>query len=109
MAPGGWPSRWPTTAWGSPRGPAPVWDLCRCARGPPSWAAAARSAARQVAARWCGPSCRSARVREFWRRTVADQPVDEPIRVVVADDHPVYREGLATLLSSVPGVQVVGT
>jgi DNA-binding NarL/FixJ family response regulator len=35
--------------------------------------------------------------------------LDEPIRVVVADDHPVYREGLATLLSSVAGVQVVGT
>jgi DNA-binding NarL/FixJ family response regulator len=34
---------------------------------------------------------------------------DEPLRVVVADDHPVYREGLATLLGSVPGLMVVGT
>ena len=34
---------------------------------------------------------------------------DEPLRVVVADDHPVYREGLATLLASVPGLTVVGT
>jgi DNA-binding NarL/FixJ family response regulator len=40
---------------------------------------------------------------------VADQPADEPIRVAIADDHPVYREGLATLLSSVPGLSVVGT
>ncbi|MGY1684613.1 response regulator [Geodermatophilus sp. SYSU D00867] len=34
---------------------------------------------------------------------------DEPLRVVVADDHPVYRDGLALLLSSVTGLEVVGT
>jgi DNA-binding NarL/FixJ family response regulator len=34
---------------------------------------------------------------------------DEPLRIVVADDHPVYRDGLALLLGSVPGVEVVGT
>ncbi|MGY1722918.1 response regulator [Blastococcus sp. SYSU DS0533] len=33
---------------------------------------------------------------------------DEPLRVVVADDHPVYRDGLAMLLDSVPGITVVG-
>ncbi len=33
----------------------------------------------------------------------------EPLRVAVVDDHPVYREGLAALLSSVPGLAVVGT
>jgi DNA-binding NarL/FixJ family response regulator len=32
----------------------------------------------------------------------------EPIRVVLADDHPVYREGLAALLTSTDGVDVVG-
>ncbi|GMA90581.1 response regulator transcription factor [Homoserinibacter gongjuensis] len=31
------------------------------------------------------------------------------IRVAVADDHPVFREGLAVLLGSLPGVEVVGT
>ena len=31
-----------------------------------------------------------------------------PIRVVVADDHPVYREGLALLLSTAPEIEVVG-
>ncbi|WP_307859031.1 response regulator transcription factor [Desertivibrio insolitus] len=34
---------------------------------------------------------------------------DEPIRVVLVDDHPVYREGLSALLSSIDGVEVVGT
>jgi DNA-binding NarL/FixJ family response regulator len=34
---------------------------------------------------------------------------DEPIRVLLADDHPVYRDGLAALLSSVDGIDVVGT
>ncbi len=34
---------------------------------------------------------------------------EEPLRIVVADDHPVYRDGLALLLGSVPGLAVVGT
>lgn len=34
---------------------------------------------------------------------------DEPVRVVVADDHPVYRDGLAMLLTSLPGIDVVAT
>lgn len=34
---------------------------------------------------------------------------EEPVRVVIADDHPVFREGLAVLLGSVPGIDVVGT
>ena len=34
---------------------------------------------------------------------------EEPLRIVVADDHPVYRDGLALLLGSVPGLEVVGT
>ena len=34
---------------------------------------------------------------------------DEPIRVLLADDHPVYRDGLAALLASVDGLDVVGT
>jgi DNA-binding NarL/FixJ family response regulator len=33
----------------------------------------------------------------------------EPIRVLVVDDHPVFREGFAALLASMDGVAVVGT
>ena len=32
-----------------------------------------------------------------------------PLRVVLADDHPVVRDGLAALLGSVPGIDVVET
>jgi DNA-binding NarL/FixJ family response regulator len=32
----------------------------------------------------------------------------EPLRVVVADDHPVYRDGVRTLLASLDGVELVG-
>ena len=34
---------------------------------------------------------------------------DEAVRVLVADDHPVFRDGLAMLLASVDGIEVVGT
>ncbi|MEV6301499.1 response regulator transcription factor [Actinoplanes sp. NPDC051861] len=33
----------------------------------------------------------------------------EPIRVLVADDHPIFRDGLAMLLATVDGLEVVGT
>ncbi len=33
----------------------------------------------------------------------------ETVRVLLADDHPVYRDGLAALLGSLDGVEVVGT
>ena len=34
---------------------------------------------------------------------------DGDVRVLVADDHPVFRDGLAMLLTSVDGIAVVGT
>lgn len=37
------------------------------------------------------------------------EPDEGPLRVLVVDDHPVYRDGLAMLLGSVPGLSVVGT
>jgi len=33
---------------------------------------------------------------------------DDPIRIVLADDHPVYRDGLAGLLSSTTDLTVIG-
>ena len=35
-----------------------------------------------------------------------DQP--EAIRVVIADDHPIFRDGLRRLLSAEPGFEVIG-
>lgn len=35
--------------------------------------------------------------------------MSEPIRVVVVDDHPVFREGFAALLGSIPDIEVLAT
>src|SRR5919109_5576871 len=32
----------------------------------------------------------------------------EPLRVLIADDHPLFRDGLRTLLASAPDTEVVG-
>ena len=32
----------------------------------------------------------------------------EPLRVLIADDHPVFRDGLRALLTSIAGTEVVG-
>jgi len=32
----------------------------------------------------------------------------DPIHVLIADDHPFYREGVRTILSVVPGIEIVG-
>ena len=32
----------------------------------------------------------------------------EPLRVLIADDHPVYRDGVRALLGSLPGIELVG-
>jgi DNA-binding NarL/FixJ family response regulator len=35
--------------------------------------------------------------------------VTAPVRVLIADDHPVFRDGLASLLAPLPQIEVVGT
>src|SRR3970282_891184 len=32
----------------------------------------------------------------------------DPIRILIADDHPFYREGVRTMLSIVPEIEIVG-
>ena len=34
---------------------------------------------------------------------------ENAVRIVIADDHPIFREGLIKLLETKPGLQVVGT
>jgi DNA-binding NarL/FixJ family response regulator len=35
-------------------------------------------------------------------------PTDEPIRILIADDHPIFRYGMRTLLTAMPDFTVVG-
>jgi DNA-binding NarL/FixJ family response regulator len=35
-------------------------------------------------------------------------PADEPIRILIADDHPIFRYGMRTLLTAMPDFTVVG-
>jgi len=35
-------------------------------------------------------------------------PADEPIHILIADDHPIFRFGMRTLLTAVPDMTVVG-
>jgi DNA-binding NarL/FixJ family response regulator len=37
-----------------------------------------------------------------------DQTLEEPIRVLLADDHPAFRSGLRFMLSRSPGVEILG-
>jgi hypothetical protein len=37
--------------------------------------------------------------------TAGDPAADRPIRVVIADDHPVFRSGLRTLVEEEPGLE----
>jgi DNA-binding NarL/FixJ family response regulator len=40
--------------------------------------------------------------------SLSQEPMMESLRVAIADDHPVFRDGLRALLSSLPDVEVVG-
>lgn len=39
----------------------------------------------------------------------ADDTLSPPLRVVIADDHPLFLEGVATALGRAPGIAIVGT
>src|SRR5262245_24558019 len=89
------------TVWESARRCMRAWECCRCVNGPRSSGESAVSRVRQVAAPLSGCGCRWTPYRRW---SVADS-----VRVLLADDHPVYRDGLAALLGSLDGVEVVGT
>jgi DNA-binding NarL/FixJ family response regulator len=40
--------------------------------------------------------------------TGAARAVNGTARVIIADDHPLFRDGLATLLDRIPGIEIVG-
>ena len=37
-----------------------------------------------------------------------DNRKDQPIRIVIADDHPIFRDGLRRLLEAEPDLKVIG-
>jgi two-component system nitrate/nitrite response regulator NarL len=39
---------------------------------------------------------------------MANSSVDRPVKVLIADDHPIFREGLRKLLDSERGLEVIG-
>src|SRR3712207_9154970 len=86
-----------TTASVSPQSVAQARASPRCASEHPSLAAAASSSLRQRAVPGCWSVYR-------WRRSEKL----ETLRILVAEDHPLFRKGMISLLSSVPEFEVVG-
>ena len=82
---------------GLPDSPGPGVGLARCASARPSSAAPAPITRPRPAGRPC--CARDLPVRG---------PMTEPVRVLLADDHPLYRRGLHQLLDSLDGASVVG-
>src|SRR5450631_258779 len=89
-----------------------------CASEPSSWAGAWRQAPRPPGSRY-GSGCRPGRPLRRGRGAGSamsppdlgpsrDDATAATVRVLVADDQKVVREGLVSLLSLLPGVEVVG-
>ena len=97
-------SRSATTASGSRRTSSPASGSARCGTGPPSSAGPSRSTCPAdggtVVRAWL-PFSNDERETTHERRGT--------VSVLIADDHPVFRDGLASLLSTQPGVEVVAT
>src|SRR4051794_37644219 len=80
------------------RTPRPVWGCGRCASGPLSWAAEPRWAHGPAAGRTSRCSC----------LCTPGTTMAEPVRVLVVDDHPVFRDGLRTMLAATDDFEMVG-
>src|SRR5258706_14051043 len=77
----------------------------RSASGPPNWAAPAVGRRPRVVAPWSKRSC-PPRPQCRWPRT--EEHDVAPIRVLICDDHPDFRQGLRALLETASDVDVVG-
>src|SRR5947209_8527930 len=97
------PSRWrySTMGSGSEPPPGPEWACARCASGPRSWEVDALSSRGPKAAPASPPGCR-------WGRPEMDRREAHSIRVAIADDHPIFRFGMRTLLEATPDTEVAG-
>src|SRR6478735_580531 len=93
-------SRSSTTGWGSRATRRAGWGCTRCASGPSNWAERSPSNGASMAAPRCAPDCRSGNGKR-------SPPMADEIRILLVDDHPVYRDGLGVLLGSIDGFQVV--
>src|SRR5215212_2805034 len=85
------------TALVSPQSPPRVWASPRCASARLSWAGVASSSPSQRAVPECWSVCHCRRSEKL-----------ETLRILVAEDHPLFRRGMISLLSSVPEFEVVG-
>ncbi len=74
-----------------------------CASALRSSGGAGASSDSPTAVRTCRPGCRSARAGG----TVPEREV-EPVGVLIADDHPLFRDGLRLLLESTDDLRVMG-
>src|SRR5258706_7073003 len=74
-----------------------AWGCSRCVSVQQNWAAHASSKREPEPGRASTPGCQYQRSEAM-----------EPLRVLIADDHPLFRHGLSTLLSAAPDFEVVG-
>src|SRR5260370_25095747 len=90
-----WRSR--TMEWGCQQSNTPAWGSSRCANARQRWAEHVMSGQRQDKGRACWsifPCQRSERI--------------DPLRILIADDHPLFRNGMRTLLTATADTKVIG-
>src|SRR5215204_4467585 len=80
-----------------PRSVARAWASPQCANAHLSWAVVASRSLPQRAVPRCWSVCHCRRSEKL-----------ETLRILVAEDHPLFRKGMISLLSSVPEFEVVG-
>jgi signal transduction histidine kinase/DNA-binding CsgD family transcriptional regulator len=90
------------------------WDASRCGNGPRNWAGPGPSSRYPQEGRTCWHSCpaRAPSQQTRWSLPQTGSPKRkskmERIRVLIADDNALFREGLHGLLDSVAETEVVG-